>query len=388
MSLLFFDSFDHRNSAAVGAKSNGENGALLTSAGRSGTQGAWLASSALIRNFYGAGDHATFISGASVCFGTTGFYQQGGSLVFYSSRGSQELWLSARAGGILQVMRGSDDINSVIITGTPTGPGLLSSAESSPGAIQLGVRASVEMKATLSTYGNNTSGSLYVRVNGVVVIGLTNCKTRFTGNTTNPLTGTPYTTFDGVHWNANDGSEAFLDDWWVCNGADSGIAGAPNNDFLGDVYIKAIYPKAAGANSGLTPTPGGAHYINVNENPVAVPGTAPDLADYNESVTAEAKETYDYDDLNLPPGAIIYGVQAVPCVSLNQAGNYGFAHLCLRGGNLREGEIVAPTDVPVYFPKVYQSAPVDSPGTTFKSTNWTEAEVDASEFGIIVKALP
>jgi hypothetical protein len=159
----------------------------------------------------------------------------------------------------------------------------------------------------------------------------------------------------------------------------------PNNDFLGSLHIKVIYPKGNGASGSFLPTPTQANWLNVKENPLIGAATAPDTTNYNQSLTPEAKDTYDHDDLNLP-GAIIYGVQAVPYVGLSHPGrSKGFAHLCRRGSNLIEGEKTGLTDGFTYMPKMYQSSPTDTTG--FKTTPWTPAEVDAAEFGIIVKEI-
>jgi hypothetical protein len=515
MSLLFIDSYDYRT---AGTATGGRNGTRCTGIAGGGPTVSFASTQALV-------------SGAAIKFNPLG--TSSCSFIF-----SEQFSLQSLADGSLQVVRGS----STIITGTPDPayPLVRSNATTAANVVFANTFASIEVKADFAT------GALYVRRNGEVVIALTGCDLGGAG------------TFTSMRWfGSASSSSTVFDDWYVCNGADSGITGLQNNDFLGDVRVKTIYPNAVGTNTALIPTPastaialnagGGAvapfsadanfsssatastgtaitipgglvnpapmavyqteRYVNsgtaganfaytfsnlapginykvrlhfsetfwnaanarffnvlingtqvltstgqtffdvfalsggkfiayleeytaaanisgqiivtiantspavdrgkingvelisltttpnfstVDENPLSPAGTAaPNAADYNQSATPDALDTYNYENLSIP-GKKIVGVQFAPLLSVNDGatkyGIKGFTHACLRGGNLTEGARVSiPANADSYVLRIYQSAPSDTTG--FKTSNgWTEAELNATEFGIRVKA--
>lgn len=96
-------------------------------------------------------------------------------------------------------------------------------------------------------------------------------------------------------------------DFYVCD-----TAGGVNDDFLGDVEVRAHFPTGAGSAADFTPS-AGSNWQNVDD-------TAPDDATTNNSSnTLNHKDSFVFEDLK-SAGGTIKGVQLVGCFSKDKSG--------------------------------------------------------------------
>ena len=119
------------------------------------------------------------------------------------------------------------------------------------------------------------------------------------------------------------------DDLYLLDDVDSGVTGAPNNDFLGDVFIEAIFPDGAGATTQLTPS-AGSNFQNVGDT-ADKPGPDDD-ATFNSSNVASDQDTYQAENLSVIVVDDIRAVQ-VSAVARTESGNRD-ARLILRDGGV------------------------------------------------------
>ena len=151
---------------------------------------------------------------------------------------------------------------------------------------------------------HDTTGSVEVRVNGEVVINLTNIDTK-NGGTKAVFDGFgigPAQTQNNVH--------TIIDDLYVCNGA-----GSVNNNFLGDVAIETLYPNGNGSSSQFTGSDGNStdNYLLVDEPGAVV------LTDYVEDSVSGHKDLYTLSNLVRSSGPI-YGIQVTSHLKNSDSG--------------------------------------------------------------------
>lgn len=158
----------------------------------------------------------------------------------------------------------------------------------------------VELKANI----HDTTGSYELRLDGVNILSATSVDTKNTAN------ASVNQVMLGVDTNPGASIIWLYDDFYVLNTAGS----APNNDFLGDIRIDAIYPTADGNYTDFTPSAGTDHYALVDD-------ATPDSADYNSSSTAGHKDSYVMSDPPALSGQIIHGLRVKAVVSKDDAGD-------------------------------------------------------------------
>lgn len=213
----------------------------------------------------------------------------------------------------------------------------------------------VEAKITIS----NAAGVFVIRVNGQTVLNLAAVDTQVTAN----ATADQYR----LEWSPNAADVAYFDDWYVCDDA-----GVVNNDFLGDVTIRALLPTGAGSNTTWTPS-AGVNWQNVDE----VPPT--EDTDYNSSATVGQIDTYAMADLPAALAGTIKGVVASLVARKDDAGARSIREKCKSGVTTASGATQVVTTS--YF--TYREIRELDPNT---AAAWTKAAVDAAEFGVEVMA--
>ena len=234
MTLLFCDSFDHyttmpnvkgwviySNSPSIGAYGrNGTNGLHCTDKGYGAMQPLPSLPAAVI---------------VGVAFRAAGL--PGVPLLSLMDTGTVQMGLTLTTNGALQVTRGTGTV-----LGT-TGIGIIA-----PNAYNY-----IEMQASIST----SVGAVTVRLNGNVVLTLTNQNTQSSGAaqvTHVALCGTA-AGFGGVAYD--------YDDLYICD-----TNGARNNTFLGDVRVQAVLPTGAGNYTQWDGLTGAAtHWQAQSQNP-------------------------------------------------------------------------------------------------------------------------
>ncbi len=210
------------------------------------------------------------------------------AMVSIQDSGSNQFWVYLNADGSLVVQRG--------------------------GATTLGSTAAGTF--TANTYhffeigfviAGGTSGSVTIRRNQTTVLTLTGINTQATGN----ASWNQIAFGGGGNLNQSSGVDFRYDDFYVCNSL-----GSVNNNFLGDIGVRAALPNAVGTNGGFAQTggSGGGHYTAVNEKPNDGDSS------YVSSSTIDTIDTYTYPALagNV---ANIFGVLAKPVARKDDAGN-------------------------------------------------------------------
>lgn len=164
-----------------------------------------------------------------------------------------------------------------------------------------------------------------------------------------------------------------LADLYVCDGVDSGVAGAPNDDFLGDVRVERLLPNGNGNSSDLVGTDADStdNYLHVDETP------PDDDTSYVESSTAGDEDTYAYADLTPAAGSVL-GVQLVPRARKTDAGARTIASVTRLGTSEEDSADKTLASSYAYLPDIREADP--------DGNQWTISNVNAAEFGVKVTA--
>lgn len=202
----------------------------------------------------------------------------------------------------------------------------------------------------------NGSGDYEVRVDGSNVL---------SGSTDTQAGANEYANRVRLHAGlASASRQVQFDDWYVCDDS-----GSINNDFLGTRRIITYFGTADGDSSQLTPDSGD-NYARVNENP------RDGDTSYVESGTSGHLDLYQMDTVTF---SAINGVIVEAVVRKTDAPDMG-AHLVAKvGGTEYPGSAIPVTDSDyTTIRRVLETNP-DTAGT------WTDAEINASQFGIEVE---
>jgi hypothetical protein len=226
-----------------------------------------------------------------------------------------------------------------------------------------------ELYATFSA----TTGAVQLRVDGVLVLTLTNVNT---------LGGTAVATVNNLTIGSYDGNvnnNGIWDDIYVCDplqpGLGSGVAA-----FLGDRRIITIVPTAnsadGAAHTQLTPTGVASNFDAVND---AAPNSD---TDYVASATIGQRDTYVCTDV---PASVI-GISAVQfnlTARKDDAPNRQLAALYRRTTG-------TPTDfqggTTPNLSTTYQDVQIIAENSLATGVPWTPAEINTGEFGVVVVA--
>jgi hypothetical protein len=223
----------------------------------------------------------------------------------------------------------------------------------------------VEFKVTI----HNSAGSIQVKVDENNIIGPTSSlDTQNTGTAQatgirigsapcNPIGGT-----------GDDFWSVYIDDLYVFDGNSSGVSGAPNNDFIGDVRIEALYPNGNGNSSQWVGSDSNStdNYLLVDEHPPN------DDTDYTESSTVGNKDTYAFTNCT-PASATVYGTQNLTYAKKTDAGARTLKIVERLSATERDGSAKTLSTSYGYHRDVHDSDPT--------GTQWTLANVNAAEFG-------
>lgn len=140
---------------------------------------------------------------------------------------------------------------------------------------------------------------------------------------------------------------------------------APNGNFLGDISIAYIIPDAVGANAMWTPSPVVPNWQNVKEVP------PDDDVTYVQTLAIGNKDSYSFTPVTVNPLAIQHCILArrtAPGASTIQA-------LTRQGGV----DTLAVTQAVANETYAYNLFPFDT--NPFTGIKWTQAEMNAAEFG-------
>lgn len=214
-----------------------------------------------------------------------------------------------------------------------------------------------EAKVLLS----DTVGTIELRMNGnaTPVINLTAQDTK---------NGGTKTVFDSFAVGESTGGITYLDDLYVCNGA-----GSANNNFLGDVAVRTLYPTADGTNRNLTGVgtvagTGTGTYQNVDE------AGSGNTTDYNGSAVDNTYDTYNITDLPSTAGTIA-GVQVNMYAAKSNLGAKSIAPVLRSGGTDYPGTDHVLNQSFTYYSDLYEQNPNTS--AAFTPTQINSLEVGA-----------
>lgn len=336
MTLLFMDGFDHYATADITKKwTTASIGSIASTSGRRGGGAVSLNSGtqSLSKAITSSG---TVIIGFA--FKTTTSTSVKLLTLFESTTAHITLQWNA---GYLKVYRGTDG-------GTLLGTGTTSVTASS--------YTYVEIKAKI----NDTTGTIDVYINGVADAGLA-----LSGIDTR--NGGTAGTIDSVtFYNANTSQTGYIDDIYICNNS-----GATNNSFLGDCRIDTILPSGDGNYTDFTPSTGTAHYALVDES-------TPNTTDYNSSATSGNRDSYTFPDLAGLSSQTVYGIQINAAALKSDAGARSLGTMSRLSSTDKDGAGAALGTSQAYVSEIQETDPA--------SAAWTEANVNAAEFGVKVTA--
>lgn len=215
-----------------------------------------------------------------------------------------------------------------------------------------GVWYYVEVKAVI----NGASSTVEVNLDGLTEIASTTTNFGSTG-------------VDNIHFGRGDGpdlaSNLDVDDIYFCD-----LAGSLNNNFLGDVAVKTLYPNADGNYSAWAPNSGTVHNTRVNE--VA----ADDDTTYVSGTNVGDRDSYAFGDLPANAGTV-FGINRNVYARKDDVGLKQIAGSVRRSGTDYDGSSKALSTSYVYYQDLLETDPSTS-------ALWTAANVNGAEFGIKV----
>lgn len=352
MAVLGFSGFDNYDTTITGTSASFTadwtvvGGAFLTISanGRRGTRSLSLASST------STASSAAKAFGGNKTTATIGFSfkartvsaDAGAELAALIDGTSTQLCLHRATSGVLSIYRGN------------TAGTLL---ESTGAILSANTEYYIELLATISN-----TGSYEVRVDGVTVLSGTGVDTSSTAN--------QYTTgfrLGRTIGNTANGMTVDYDDvYWA---DDSGAS--PANTFLGAVRVDQLaMPTVNGTYAEFTPSTGTNHALVVDEIP-------PNTTDYIDGGTAGLRDTFAFGDLATLASQTIYSVQVKAYALKDDAGARTVGALArLSGTDLDSTNAGTLTTTAAYYNFLFPTKPGGGA--------WTEADVNAAEFGVRV----
>lgn len=341
MALLFCDSFDHYATADRGEKYQtiGSGGAITGGAGRTGS--AWVATNQNHNMRRALGVNAgTLIAGTA--FKLTGDPANIASVLAFFDDTTEQISVRINASSkILRVSRAGTDleVGSTVLADNTW--------------------YYIELKALIAN-----AGTYELRINGVVEVD----GSADTQNTANAYANAIQIV--GPTAGGNFGESLTWDDLYVCSSTDSGVSGAPNNDFLGDVTVQSLHPNGNGNSSMMVGSDG-----NSVDNYLLVDETAPnDDTDYVQGLNVDDKDTYNYGSLTATAGSV-YGVQVLMHARKTDAGLRSICAVTRESGAEEDGADHALSTSYLYYLTIFENEPGGA------TDAWTIAEVNGAEYG-------
>jgi hypothetical protein len=220
----------------------------------------------------------------------------------------------------------------------------------------------IEMKVT---FHNNSLGQVVVRINESEEINLQGVTTSMTSNN--------YA--NSVQFRNNAGGEEsskYYDDIYIFNGVDSGVAGMPNNDFIGDCRVDKLVPNGGGSTTELTPINAAYNWDAVNEIP------SNQDADYVESNVIGAKDTYTVSTPSVT-NPVVYGMVLYTHAKKNNPGTRIATSVIRSNSAEQDGLNMNLGTGYQYFMDTYEYNPITD-------TQWSAEDIENLEIGIKVKS--
>lgn len=341
MALRFIDGFDHYTThAQLLCKYNGAGSSsyvVLDDGRRAGSQAVRLyaGSGFIIKSFE---EQDTWVAGVAIKLEKlpTG---NGAVFMFLDAGGDPQACLCVNAAGALVLKRGGTS-GTTLATSTET--------------LQAAKWYYIEGKITIA----NSGGTFSACINGRECASYTG-DTRYSYSYEKAIAIKMYGMPSAV--------KVWYDDLYICDGT-----GSSHNDFLGDVRVDTLFPSASGSAAEFTATGSVNNWENVDD-------TSPDEdTTYNVSDTVGHKDSFGFSDLSAL-GSSVIGVQANILARKDDAGTRLLRGVLRTGSTDYEGGDFSLADS---YMNLIQTWP-QNPNT---AAAWTEAEVNAAEFGYKVQS--
>lgn len=341
MALRFIDGFDHyttRDQLLLKYNAAGSSSYVALDDGR-------RAGSKAVRLYAGSGtivksfdEQDTWVAGVAIKLEQLPS-GNGAVFMFLDAGGDSQACLCVSSTGALVLKRGST-----------SGTTLAASTET----LQADKWYYIEGKITIA----NSGGTFSARINGQ------ECAS-YTGDT---LYSYSYDKASAIKmYGMPSAVRVWYDDLYVCDGT-----GTSHNDYLGDVRVDTIFPSGTGNSAQFTPNGSANNWENVDE-------TSPDEdVSYNASDTVGQKDSFGFSDLSALSSSVL-GVQANLLARKDDAGSRLLRGFTRIGGTDYEGSDLSLADSYANLTQIW----TQNPNT---AAAWTEAEVNAAEFGYKVQS--
>lgn len=337
MTLLFVDGFDHYASADLTKKYNVSNSATISSSGGRRSGGGYVGGKYHYTSKVFSSSSASTVFGFAVKLvsdsSTTGMVS-----ILEGSTVHLTLSFAATTSGKIRITRG-DSGGTLLNTSTAT--------------LSIGVWYYIEFKSTI----HDTTGSYELRINGASDVSGSSVDTR-NGGTSGVIDTIQLGSF------ATIGTPASYDDLYFCN-----QSGATNNNFLGDCRVDTLLPTGDGNYLQFTPSTGTTHYTLVDES-------TPNTTDYVSDANAGDRDSYTFPDLTALTSQTVYGIQINAAALKSDTGTRSIGTMSRLSGTDKDGTGVALGTGQSYISEIQETDPA--------SAAWTEANINAAEFGVKV----
>ena len=210
--------------------------------------------------------------------------------------------------------------------------------------------ANVQYYIEWKTFINDTTGTTAIRVDGDEWLNLSGIATDSQG------TGRVNRIF--WVWGFGNGT-AYFDDLYILDGS-----GTDDNDFWGDTQVDKVMPTDDGSSLQWTPSTGTIHYTLVDETP-------PDTSDYVDSSGSGNLDTYIFVS---PTSIVVKGIQQNLWSGTTAGTAIIKSEITTSGSQFYSSDLSINTTV-----KDMTVAWGTNPAT---NADWTESQINASEFGV------
>lgn len=346
MALIFADSFDHYATADILAKwTSISNAPTISAPGRFGSSLTASGSQRYVQKTIPA--LGTYIFGFAFLFGA----QPNSDMTFFATLEGATVHVDLRltASSTVRITRNG--------TTLATGTTVLSAA----------TFYYIEVKVIVS----DTVGLAEVRINGVLDASYYGAGSAGapTGDTRNGATGVIDGFRVGIVTGGVGEGTCRHDDLYVVDTTGS----APNNTYLGDVRVEALFPNGNGNSSQFVGSDADStdNYLLVDET------TQDGDTTYVESSTVGNKDTYTYTDLT-PGTGTVFGVQSLLYARKTDAGTRTIKSVARTSATETDSADKTLSTTYLYYPDVRETKPGGGA--------WTVTDVNASEFGPKVSA--
>ena len=210
-----------------------------------------------------------------------------------------------------------------------------------------------------------TTGKVRLKVNGSVVLNLTNVNTR-NGGTSGVVDTFAWVTPNGY-------ASVHLDDWYLCDSTGP----APYNTDLGDCKVETLRPSADGASSGWVGSDGNSllNWQLVDDNSTTT--------DYVIADSVGDRDLYELTNVSGVALGDIYGVQVEVLEAKSDAGDPpGSLAVVMRssGGVVTTDTVAVPAEIATTYQ--WKTSPVKTVDPN--GDPWTVARIDGLQVGVEV----